>query len=93
MIFTCSDFERNLNLKRSEPGGGGEARSIVLVKTLCYKPESRGFDSRLGNPSSRTMVLGFTQPLIEMSTRNLPGGKALPARKTDSLTDIYEPIV
>jgi hypothetical protein len=26
------------------------------------------------NPSSRTMVLGPTQPLMEMSTRNLPGG-------------------
>jgi hypothetical protein len=27
------------------------------------------------NPSSRTMALGSTQPLTEMSTRNLPGGK------------------
>jgi hypothetical protein len=26
------------------------------------------------NPSSRTMALGSTQPLPEMSTRNLPGG-------------------
>jgi hypothetical protein len=25
------------------------------------------------NPSSRTMALGPTQPLTEMSTRNLPG--------------------
>jgi hypothetical protein len=29
----------------------------------------------LPNPSSRTMALGSTQPLTEMSTRNLPGGK------------------
>jgi hypothetical protein len=28
----------------------------------------------LPNPSSRTMALGLTQPLTEMSTRNLPGG-------------------
>jgi hypothetical protein len=28
----------------------------------------------LFNPSSRTMALGSTQPLTEMSTRNLPGG-------------------
>jgi hypothetical protein len=28
----------------------------------------------LSNPSSRTMALGSTQSLIEMSTRNLPGG-------------------
>jgi hypothetical protein len=27
------------------------------------------------NPTSRTMVMGSTQPLTEMSTRNLPGGK------------------
>jgi hypothetical protein len=27
------------------------------------------------NPSSRTMALGSTHPLTEMSTRNLPGGK------------------
>jgi hypothetical protein len=26
------------------------------------------------NPSGRTMALGPTQPLTEMSTRNLPGG-------------------
>jgi hypothetical protein len=30
--------------------------------------------SNLPNPSSHTMALGLTQPLTEMSTRNLPGG-------------------
>jgi hypothetical protein len=38
------------------------------------------------------MALGSAQPLTEMSTRNLTGGKGRPARKAD-LTDIYEPIV
>jgi hypothetical protein len=28
----------------------------------------------LSNPSSRTMALGSTQPLTEISARNLPGG-------------------
>jgi hypothetical protein len=43
--------------------------------------------------SSRTMALGSTQPLTEMSTRNLLGGsKGRPARKAN-LTAIYEPIV
>jgi hypothetical protein len=41
----------------------------------------------LPNPSSRTMVLGSTQPLTEMSTRNLPGGggggNGRQARKAD----------
>jgi hypothetical protein len=31
------------------------------------------------NPSNRTMTLGSTQPLTEMSTRNLPGGEGWPA--------------
>jgi hypothetical protein len=39
------------------------------------------------------MALGSNQPLTEMSTRNLPAVKGWPARKTDNLTDICEPIV
>jgi hypothetical protein len=39
------------------------------------------------------MSLESTQPLTEMSARNLPGGKGWPARKADSLTAICEPIV
>jgi hypothetical protein len=45
------------------------------------------------NPSSRTMALGSTQPLTEMSTRNLPGGKGRSACKADNLTAICERIV
>ena len=49
---------------------------VQLVEALRYKPESRGFNSRwchfhLHNPSGRTMALGLTQPLTEMSTRNI----------------------
>jgi hypothetical protein len=36
---------------------------------------------------------GWTQPLTEMSTRNLPGGKGRPARKADNFTTICEPII
>jgi hypothetical protein len=39
------------------------------------------------------MGLGLTQPLTEMSTRNLPEGKGRPARKADNLTSICEPSV
>jgi hypothetical protein len=39
------------------------------------------------------MVLGSTQPLAEMSTRNLPGDKGRPVRKFDNLSAICEPIV
>jgi hypothetical protein len=45
------------------------------------------------NPSSRTMALGSTNRLTEMSSRNLPAGKGQPARKADNFTDICEPTV
>jgi hypothetical protein len=45
------------------------------------------------NPSSRTMALASTQPLTEMSTRNLYGGKGQPALKADYIIAICEPIV
>jgi hypothetical protein len=51
----------------------------------------------LPNPSSHTMALGSTQPLTEMSTRNIPGGVGVKggrlAHKADNLTAICEPIV
>jgi hypothetical protein len=39
------------------------------------------------------MALGSTQPLTEMSTRNLPGGNGRPACEADNLTAICKPIV
>jgi hypothetical protein len=42
---------------------------------------------------SLTVDLGSTQPVTEMSTRNLPGGKGWPVRKADNFTSICEPIV
>jgi hypothetical protein len=47
----------------------------------------------LPNPSSHTMALGLTQPLTEMSTRNIPGGKKRLALRADNLAAICEPIV
>jgi hypothetical protein len=43
-------------------------------------------------PTTRTMAIESTQPLIEMSTRNLPGHKGRPARKADNLTAICQSI-
>jgi hypothetical protein len=45
------------------------------------------------NASNRSIALGSTQPLTEMSTRNLPAGKKRPTRRGDNLTAICEPIV
>jgi hypothetical protein len=38
-------------------------------------------------------TLWSTQPLAEMSTRNLPGVKVRPERKADNLTVVCEPNV
>jgi hypothetical protein len=39
------------------------------------------------------MALRSTQPLTEMGTRNVPGGKGRSACKADNLTAACEPIV
>jgi hypothetical protein len=61
MLFGASD---------SVVGGGTmlqPGRSWVRVPVKC-------FFFNLPNPSNRTMALGSTQPLAEISIRNLPGG-------------------
>ena len=71
-------------------------RGSLVVKVLCYKSEGHQFDSRCChwnfsltyNPSDRTMALGSTQSLKEMSTRVFPGGKKRPVRKADNLSTI-----
>jgi len=40
------------------------------------------------NPSDRTMALGSTQPLTEMSTRSISWGWNRPVREADNLTTI-----
>ena len=67
--------------------------SLHIVEALRYKSEGRGFDSQWcywnfswHNPSGRTMALGLTQPLTEMSTRNISWGKRRPVLRADNLT-------
>jgi hypothetical protein len=52
-----------------------------LVEAMSYKPKGHGFNSQwsqqdfsLLKPSSRIMVLGSTQPLIEISTKDISWG-------------------
>jgi hypothetical protein len=47
----------------------------------------------LPKPSNCIMALESTHPLTEMSTSNLHEAKTRPARKSDNLTAICEPIV
>jgi hypothetical protein len=63
-----------------------------LVEGLRYKPEGCGFDFRWGhrivrclNPSGHTMTLGSTQPLTEMSIRNICWGQRRPLHTDDKL--------
>jgi len=52
-------------------GVGGGYAVAQLVEALRYKPEGRGFDSRWCHWN---FSLGSTQPLTEMSTRNISWG-------------------
>jgi hypothetical protein len=56
-------------------------------------PNWVGFYLRTETEYSRTMALGSTQRLTEMSARNILGDKERPARKANNLTAICEPIV
>jgi hypothetical protein len=78
----------------------GERGSLVCCGTMLQAGKSVRFPTRsldfffnLHNPSSRTMALGSTQPLTEMNTRSLPGGKGWPVCKADNLTAICVSIV
>jgi hypothetical protein len=62
-----------------------------MVQAVSIPDEVIGFFSR-PNPSNRTMALESTQPLAEISTKNLPGGKEWQTRKAD-LTAICESII
>jgi hypothetical protein len=45
------------------------------------------------NPSSRTVALGSTQPVTDMSTMNLLVGKVRPVRKADNFSAVCEPTI
>ena len=60
-----------------------------LVEALRYKPEGRGFGSRI-LPAALT-ALGSAQPVTEMSTTNISwggreGGLKRPVHRADTLT-------
>jgi hypothetical protein len=63
---------------------------LVLVK--IFPMRTSDFSTVLILPAA-LCPLGSTQPLTEMSTRNLPGFKARQARKEENSTAICEPIV
>jgi hypothetical protein len=65
---------------------------MLQARRSRFRFPMRSFDFQLNYPFSCTMVLESTQPLTQMSTRKLLGGKGRAARKTDNLIVICEPI-
>jgi hypothetical protein len=85
--------KKESNNKQKLPYFKGTRGSVVGWGTILQAGRSRfRFPMRLldffnlPNLSSRIMAQGSTQPLTEMSTRKIPGGKRRPARKADNLT-------
>jgi hypothetical protein len=70
----------------------GWGTMLQAGRSLVQVPDEVDFFN-LPNPSSRTIALGLGQPLTEMSTRNLPGGKMRPPHRADILAAICEPNV
>jgi hypothetical protein len=65
-----------------------------LHNTLILTDEVIGFFSlNLHNPPSRTLALGLTQPVTELSTRNFPGNKVRPVCNASDTAAICEPNV
>jgi hypothetical protein len=62
-----------------------QIRDATSRKVAGSGPDEVDFFFNLPKHSSRTMALGSTQLLTEMSTRYLPGGKRRPERKTDNI--------
>jgi hypothetical protein len=71
----------------------GSGTMLQTERSPVRVPDDVDFSIYLILPAARTMALGSTQPLTEMSTRNFPGGKGRPSRRADNLTAICEPNV
>ena len=67
MCITCT---------KSGPGVAQRLRHCATSRTVpgSIPGVVTGFFSDI-SPSDRSMALGSTQPLVKMSTRNIPGGK------------------
>jgi len=61
---------------------------LQIGKFACSIPDDIIGIFHCHNPSDRTMALGSTQSLTEMSTRSISWGKKRPVRMADNLTTI-----
>jgi hypothetical protein len=88
--YKCDDLNIIIGAGGSVVGRG----TMLLAGRLRVRFPMRLLDFfSWPNASSHTVALGSTQPVTEMNTKNLPGGKGRPACKADNLTAICEPTV
>jgi hypothetical protein len=66
---------------------------LVMFELFFFVSRCRCFYFNLATPPISPLALGLTQSLTEVSSKNLPAGKSLPARKADNHTAICESIV
>jgi hypothetical protein len=83
------DIKENFNMYTFKYGA---CSRVLLARRSWVRFPMRSLDVfSLPNLSSCTMALGSTQPVTEISTRNLLGGKGWPAHKAESLIAMWEP--
>jgi hypothetical protein len=71
MLVALSLFSTSTGARGSVVGGG----TVLQTRRSRVRFPMRSLDFfNLLNPSSRIMALGSTQPVTEMSTRNISGG-------------------
>jgi hypothetical protein len=94
--FSCSFFDFHFNLFLSSYLLLFYLLFLIFnfVHTFAWGTMLQAERSRDRIPMGwRTMALGLTQPLTEINTTNILGGKGRPARKGDNPTAISEPTV
>jgi hypothetical protein len=101
LIFILPSFEgvervENCQIYRMATKFSGlkSVRFLCLERTkkICVNEWER-IGSVSGVTATKNRKYLACQPLIEMSTRNLPGGKGRPVLIADNLTAICQPIV
>ena len=74
-LFKVTEIKQLFYISTQSPFISGAWGSVV-VKALRYQSDGPGIDSLWCHwTSDQTMALVSTQPVVKMSTRNIPGGK------------------
>ena len=74
-VINCRDYQGTIILQRGPRQYSGYGAVLQIGRSLVRSQLVSVDFSLTYNPSGRTMVLGSTQPLTEMSTRNYPAGR------------------